>query len=368
MAREVTWEEFDAASNALSDEELIELEAWLFPERAEQQEPLTLEDFDAALNALSDEELAELEAWLFPERAKNDETFERQRDGVYGWLHSYKKTIHIPELHKDLREFHNFIRPEVMEILENESRALGPFKFKLEIAVKIIKETNEGIEEIKYYTVQRNPILVNAFNQQIVTQLLNALAEAQEEALANHNQNGSGFIVDGMLAAYLKISRYNPLRRGSYMPLPKFIKTKGAVINVKNKDDQCLRWATKAATFPVEQNAERTSKYPKDADDGLDFRGILFLTPLNQISYVENLNKIGINVIGYNEGTQKFHPLHVTTMKEVPQVNVLFLQKGDKSHYCYVKSLSRLPLWPAPLSLLYKMLARLFSGACTPQA
>ena len=111
---------------------------------------------------------------------------------------------------------------------------------------------------------------------------------------------------------------------------------------MKNKDDQCLRWVIKASLFPAEVHPERTSKYPKDADDGLDFRGISFPTPLNQISYVESLNNIGINVIGYNEETQKFYPLHVTTMKGVPQVNALFLQKGDKSHYCFINNLSRL--------------------------
>ena len=215
MAKQMTWEEIEAAIYAMSDEELAELEALLYPERAEQQASID-EFFEPTL-------------------------FERQRDGVQRWfLHGYKKTIPIPELHKDLREFHNFIRPEVMEILENESRALGPLKFKLEVSVRIIKETNEGIVEIKYFTVQREPILENAFNPEIVTQHLDALADTQEEALANHNQNGSGLIIDGIEAAYLRISNYDPLPGGSYIPLPKFIKTKGAVINVKNKDDQCL--------------------------------------------------------------------------------------------------------------------------------
>ena len=221
----------------LSDEEFTEFEAW-FDEFFET-------------TRLSDEELTELEALLYPERAEQqaliDEFFEptpfvMQRDGIQGWLRNHKKTIPIPELHKDLREFHTFIRPEVMEILENDSRALGPLKFKLEIAVRIIKETIEGIEEIKYFTVQREPILKNAFNPEIVTQHLDALADAQEEALANRNQNGSGFVVDGIEAAFLRISNYDPLPGGSYIPLPKFIKTKGAVINVKNKDDECLRW------------------------------------------------------------------------------------------------------------------------------
>ena len=214
---------------------------------------LRWEDIEAAFNeylqGLSDEEFNELEAWLHQEQQQQaliDEfleptPFERQRDGVQGQLHSYKKTVSIPELHKDLLEFHNFIRPEVMEILENESRALGPFKFRLEIVVNTIKQTDAGIVEFNYFTVQREPILVNAFNPRTVSRLLNEVAEAQAEALAIHNQNGSGLIVEGITAAYLRISDYNPFRGGSYIALPKFIKAKGAVINVKNKDDQCLR-------------------------------------------------------------------------------------------------------------------------------
>ena len=44
---------------------------------------------------------------------------------------------------------------------------------------------------------------------------------------------------------WLDIARYQPLRGGSYLPLPPYIllKNKGgiAVLNVKNNDDDCLR-------------------------------------------------------------------------------------------------------------------------------
>ena len=197
------------------------------------------------------------------------EDFERQRDEAHGWLHSYRKDINVSEAHLDLRLF-------------------------------------------KYFTVQRNPVVLNAFTVHGAAGRLNELLEEQLEALANCTERGSGWVVKGTSAAYLRISRFEPLRGGSYMPLPKFIQSKKAVVNIKNKDDRCLRWVMKAAKFPVKQNAERPSKYPKDTDNGFDFTGISFLTPLTEIPKVEAQNNARINVFGYDERTKKINILHVS--------------------------------------------------------
>ena len=157
--------------------------------------------------------------------------------------------------------------------------------------------------------------------------------------MANYTERGSGWVVKGISAAYLRISRFEPLRGGSYMPLPKFIQSKKA--NIKNKDDRCLRWVMKAAKFPVRQNAERPSKYPKDEDDGFDFTGISFLTPLTEIPKVRAQNNARINVFGYDERTQKINILHVSEHEGegALEVNTLLMQKDMKSHHWLCKEL-----------------------------
>ena len=168
--------------------------------------------------------------------------------------------MNFPDLHQDLREYHREIRSEVLRILQQEVRDLGPIKVKLEVVLKLRKVVAEDDVRIDYFTVQRNPILLNIYNEQEVVRRLNKVLEEQLEALAEHNDRGSGWAVEGIEKSYIGISRYNPVRGGSYIPLPKFREKKNAVINVKNKDNQCLRWAIKAAKFPVQQNAERPSK------------------------------------------------------------------------------------------------------------
>ena len=95
----------------------------------------------------------------------------------------------------------------------------------------------------------------------------------------------------------ITISKYQPLRGSSYIVLPKYINAKKACINVKNKDDNCLRWTLHSARFPADNHTYRISSYP--SEDGFNFDGIDFLTPINQIKKVEKQNKMAINVFGY---------------------------------------------------------------------
>jgi len=54
---------------------------------------------------------------------------------------------------------------------------------------------------------------------------------------------------------------------------------------VKNKDNECLKWALRAALFPPKngKDPQRPSKYP--VNDGINYAGIDFPTP------VKNRNK-----------------------------------------------------------------------------
>ena len=169
---------------------------------------------------------------------------------------------------------------------------------------------------------------------------LDTKLEKQIEELANWVETGSGWAVGGISTTYIDFSGNNPLRGGHYLPLPKDLQSKNAIINVKNTDNQCLRWALRAAIFPANKDPQRPSKYP--VDDGLDFTGNSFSTPLHETPKVEKLNNTAINVLGWKDG--KVNILHASKMEgeNVPSYNFMLVKKGSNSHYCYIKSLSRL--------------------------
>ena len=47
--------------------------------------------------------------------------------------------------------------------------------------------------------------------------------------------------------AYINVARYQPLLGGTYLPLPASLEKKKAIINVRNTDNECLKWALREA-------------------------------------------------------------------------------------------------------------------------
>ena len=97
----------------------------------------------------------------------------------------------------------------------------------------------------------------------------------------------SGWNVEKIALFYVKIAHYDPLVVGSYLPLPENLAKKNAIINVKNRDNQCLKWALRAALFPPKdgKNAQKPSKHP--VNDGINYEGIDFPTLVKQIDKLE---------------------------------------------------------------------------------
>ena len=128
------------------------------------------------------------------------------------------------------------------------------------------------------------------------------------------------------------------------MELPKYLKKKEAIINVRNQDNECLKWALLSARHPVKKNAQRVTKY-KDHENELNFTGIEFPTPLNQIPNVEHQNNLSINVFGYSESAG-IHPLYLTKDHTRDPINLLLIAKVEDgkilSHYCWIKDFNRL--------------------------
>ena len=107
------------------------------------------------------------------------------------------------------------------------------------------------------------------------------------------------------------------------MELPKKLKAKKAIINVQNRDEECLRWAIKAALFPPPPGVKvtRTLSYP--TEDGLDFRGIDFPTPVSQIDRLEKQNpNLAINVFGWEKEEVIIHRLSEKG-GEIPRINLM---------------------------------------------
>lgn len=107
----------------------------------------------------------------------------------------------------------------------------------------------------------------------------------------------------------VKTAAYQPLAASSYIPLPKKLASKKAVINIQNVDHKCLIWSVLAALHPAKHHPERVSHYlPFESELVMD--GITFPTPLHQLDKFEKLNKLSLNVFGWED--DQVLPLRIT--------------------------------------------------------
>lgn len=141
------------------------------------------------------------------------------------------------------------------------------------------------------------------------------------------------------------------MRSSSFIPLPREINRKNAVVNVHNNDEFCFGYAIRSALH--HGDPQSPSSYP-DFKQLFNFEGIQFPVSIKDIAKFEELNKISINVYGlelvYKNGKNRYEvigPLHFCKVRCNTHINLLMLtEQGDmtriKSHYCYISDLSRL--------------------------
>ena len=153
---------------------------------------------------------------------------------------------------------------------------------------------------------------------------------------------GSGWRLHSTIKLELHTVTYNPLRGETWVPLPKELANKKAIINPKNKDNKCFLWCVLRALNPKDGNPEKLDKKLKEKENTLNMDGIEYPVSLKDIDKFENQNPtVSITVFGYER--KIVYPLRNSdnTDREHNIILILIKEEGV-NHYCLVKNLSRL--------------------------
>ena len=115
-------------------------------------------------------------------------------------------------------------------------------KVQFSLNVKFYIHRNEEKEEMDHYFNRMQPVILNQHNIDIIKPLLNQFIDQVKGEIEAWSERGSGWIMDKILEAYINVARYQPMRGGSFMPLPTKLKNKKAVLNIQNRDNECIRY------------------------------------------------------------------------------------------------------------------------------
>ena len=173
--------------------------------------------------------------------------------------------------------------------------------------------------------------------------------EIEEMVQKMEHTEGSGWEFVEVENLTLHVDKWDPLKASSYIDLPKELKNKNAIINMKNEDNKCFLWCVLRALNPKDKNAERIDKDLKSKENTLNMEGIDYPVNFKSIKRFEKQNpNISVSVLGYNKD-EKIYPLRISDYTKVKKederehnITLLLIKNEDNSHYCYVKNLSAL--------------------------
>lgn len=228
------------------------------------------------------------------------------------------------------------VRRLARELISAKLAQHTSIKINFEFFAEFILPKNDE-SQIKSFATKNIPIhQVHNFNN-IYEQVKSSITKNIQE----FETKDSGWTFLRNLYLEININKYSPLHASSFIELPKFIKNKRACINIKNNDCFCFLWSIMAALFPAKSNADRVSSYP-DFNDKLNLKNMSFPMTLSDIKCFEKNNpQISVNVYGLKKN-KIVGPLYKTQKRSSKHINLLFIEKGGRSHYCLIKDLTRL--------------------------
>ena len=67
-----------------------------------------------------------------------------------------------------------------------------------------------------------------------------------------YEQNGSGWVFANFVSLQLSLWHLDPFRASAFVPLPNWIQTRRAVVNIRGTGNDCFKWAVLAGMRPVD--------------------------------------------------------------------------------------------------------------------
>ena len=243
-------------------------------------------------------------------------------------------------------EFLQIAKPYVINIMTSNRN----IKTKLYLNCYMSRTDSDGFTVIKKFAF-------HSVGQKIITEATDVneiygemLDEIEEEIQKVEQAEGSGWVFLEVENLTLHTDIWDPIKASSYIDLPKELKNKNAIINMKNENNnKCFLWCVLRALNPKDKNAERIDKDLKSKENTLNMEGIAYPVSLKDINRFEKQNPdISISVLGYSKD-EKIYPLRISKFTKVKKederkhnIVLLLIKDGDNSHYCYVKNESAL--------------------------
>ena len=214
------------------------------------------------------------------------------------------KSFRIPGQGKtDIDGYITLVKPKVCKLIDSQMKTMDAVKVQIHMWVIWRKEEEErSAHEVKVEKVF-NTSITEAFQGSDVEELVRGMFVYFKTQVEHPALPKSGFILDHDMHLDIDLHRLELTRGSSYIELPEWIAKKKAVINPKNKDEKCLKWAVIASLHheEIEKDPQCMSKLQPFVER-YNWKGLEFPVALKEIGKFEKSNpEIAVNVLSVNK-------------------------------------------------------------------
>ena len=251
-----------------------------------------------------------------------------------GYTSSYK--ISIKHSTDPLLQLQNTRKAVEYHITKALSVMKG-LKFIETLKVTFSKAKDDGLIYKSAFFNSKPQTIINNFGiyetlQSTKQQILNFVAQWISE--------GSGWTIQSVDNHYINIVKYKPFEGNSYILLPQELRNSSkGLINMKNEDNECLRWCHIRHLNPQAKYPQRIKKVDKEYINKLNYTGIEFPVTIKQFNKIEKQNEININVFGYE--SKKPYPIYLSKEKHEDHMELLLITKDENKHYVLIKDFNK---------------------------
>ena len=255
----------------------------------------------------------------------------KQLDGAFGGAYRHYRIDGIKRMDDDT--FFTRNRKFLIDLLSRETinRAV---RSQATTWISFVKDEVEQVE------LAFNSRMLAVYNLSDMDEIVSAMTEHIKKQIKNPALRDSKFVFDWIIHMDIDFHRLNLTRGSSYIPLPDWLAKKKAIINPKNSDLECFKWAVTAAMRweEIDRDHQRIRKFRRYKDD-FDWDGIKFPASIRDIKRFESRNEITINILALED--KKVYICRKD--KEYDRVaNLMPITNHNKKHYVTIKSLKRL--------------------------
>jgi len=140
---------------------------------------------------------------------------------------------------KDIFRFARENKEKFTDLAEQEILKFKNVNVSFALEVKFSRERDGERQNMKHYFENNKPYIFNRYDKEEIQEKFDEFIENTKGEIENWSEMGSGWEVERIMIAYVNVTHYQPLRGGTYLPIPAKLAKKKQKSKLAN--NQCAK-------------------------------------------------------------------------------------------------------------------------------